>query len=85
MKVERRLNKSAAALFFSNQIGTVFKGIVTGASEKGTWVRIIQPPIEGKIIKGFEGLNVGDKVTVKLKGVDVWKGFIDFVVVKDEK
>lgn len=79
MKVERQVNKSAAAALLSSQIGTVFKGIITGAGKKGTWVRIFQPAVEGKIIRGFEGLNIGDKVSVQLKDVDITKGFIDFV------
>lgn len=77
-KVERHLVKSAAALLLSNQIGSTFKGIITGAGERGTWVRIFNPPVEGKIIKGTEGLDVGDKVTVKLVEVDISKGYIDF-------
>lgn len=84
MKVERQVNKSAAAAFLSSQIGTIFKGIITGASEKGTWVRIFQPAVEGKIIRGYERLNIGDKVSVQLKYVDIPKGFIDFALV-DEK
>lgn len=81
MKVERQLNKSAAAATLSSQIGSVFKGIITGASEKGTWVRIFHPAVEGKIIHGFENLKIGDKVSVQLKDVNVLKGFIDFVLV----
>ncbi|MDP1879425.1 MAG: RNB domain-containing ribonuclease [Parachlamydiaceae bacterium] len=80
MKIERRLNKSAAAALLTSEIGKTYKGIITGANDKGTWVRIIQPPIEGKIVKGYKGLKVGDKVTVRLKQVDVPNGFIDFVV-----
>lgn len=79
-KVERQLTKSAAAEVLSSQIGAVFKGIITGSSDKGTWVRIFQPPVEGKIIRGFDKLNVGDKVSVQLKYVDIAKGYIDFVV-----
>lgn len=80
-KVERQLNKSAAAALLSSKIGAIFDGIVTGASEKGTWVRIFNPAVEGKIIHGFEKLKIGDKVSVKLKNVDIQKGFIDFVTV----
>lgn len=83
MKVERRINKSAAAVLLSSQIGTVFNGIITGASDKGTWVRIFQPAVEGKIVRGFEGLNIGDRVSVQLKHVDITKGFIDFVFLGD--
>jgi VacB/RNase II family 3'-5' exoribonuclease len=78
-KVERRVRKSAAALLLSGQIGGQFDGIVTGASEKGTWVRIFKPPAEGRVERGFKGLDVGDRVRVKLVNTDVERGFIDFV------
>jgi exoribonuclease-2 len=78
-KVERQMNKSAAAALLSSQIGWTFKGIVTGMNEKGTWVRIFRPAVEGKIIRGFDRLKIGDKVSVQLKHVDISKGFIDFV------
>ena len=84
-KVERQINKSAAAALLSSQIGTVFKGIITGVSDKGTWVRIFQPAVEGKIIRGSEGLNIGDKVSVQLKYVDITKGFIDFVSLGEKR
>ena len=77
--MERRVNKSVTAFAISNQIGNQFPAIVTGASAKGTWVRVKQPPIDGKLTKGYEGVNVGDKITVKLIDIDVAKGFIDFV------
>jgi VacB/RNase II family 3'-5' exoribonuclease len=78
-KIERELNKSAAAELLSDQIGHLFSGIITGASERGTWVRIFKPAVEGKIIQAFDGLKVGDLVTVRLKNVNVLKGFIDFI------
>ena len=78
-KVERRVRKSAAALLLSSRIGDRFEAIVTGASEKGTWVRLFQPPIEGRLESGFHGLDVGDRVRVKLIRTDVERGFIDFV------
>ena len=78
-KVERQVEKSAAAMLLERRIGEQFDAIVTGASEKGTWVRIFQPPVEGKVVRGFESLDVGDRTRVKLAGVDVEKGFIDFV------
>lgn len=81
MKIERRANKSAAAVLLSHHIGEVYRGIVTGASEKGTWVRLFKPAVEGKVIQGFQGLEVGDRVSVKLKAVDIPKGYIDFVKV----
>jgi exoribonuclease-2 len=78
-KVERRIRKSAAALLLSGRIGQSFDAIVTGASDKGTWVRLFQPPTEGRLERGFQGLDVGDHVRVKLVHTDVERGFIDFV------
>lgn len=78
-KVERLVRKSAAALLLEQRIGQRFDAVVTGASEKGTWVRIFQPPAEGKLVHGWEGLEVGDKLRVKLISTDVERGFIDFV------
>jgi len=77
-KVERRVRKSAAALLLSPRIGESFDAIVTGASAKGTWVRLLQPPAEGRLERGFQGLDVGDHVRVKLIDTDVERGFIDF-------
>jgi VacB/RNase II family 3'-5' exoribonuclease len=77
-KVERQVGKSASALLLSDRIGQRFDGIVTGASEKGTWVRISRPVAEGKLVHGFEGLDVGDHVHIKLIHTDVTRGFIDF-------
>ena len=56
-----------------------FDAIVTGAGEKGTWVRVLRPPVEGKLVHGAAGVDIGDKVRVRLMGVDVERGFIDFV------
>ena len=77
-KVERQVRKSAAALLLERRIGERFDALVTGAAEKGTWVRITRPPIEGRLVRGFEGLDVGDRVEVTLKSTDVERGFIDF-------
>jgi VacB/RNase II family 3'-5' exoribonuclease len=77
-KVERAVNKSAAASLLASRIGAKFDAIVTGASNKGTWVRISSPTTEGKVVKGFEGLDVGDRVRVVLLHTDVAHGFIDF-------
>ena len=77
-KVERRVRKSAAALLLSGRIGEEFDALVTGASPKGTWVRVTQPPVEGKLERGFQGLDVGDRVHVRLIHTDVERGFIDF-------
>jgi exoribonuclease-2 len=78
-KIERQVRKSAAALLLENRVGQSFDAIVTGASEKGTWVRLLQPPVEGKLEHGWQGLDVGDRLRVKLIGTDVERGFIDFV------
>jgi len=77
-KVERLAKKAAAALLLEPQIGQVFDAIVTGASKKGTWVRVFNPPVEGKLVRGFEGLDVGDRVRVRLVHTDARRGFIDF-------
>ncbi|MEP7117898.1 MAG: RNB domain-containing ribonuclease [Acidobacteriota bacterium] len=79
-KVERQIRKSAAALVATNKVGQRFAGLITGASPKGTFVRVLVPPIEGKVVTGFQGLDVGDRVTVRLSHVDVDRGFIDFVL-----
>jgi VacB/RNase II family 3'-5' exoribonuclease len=78
-KVERQVRKSAAAMLLASRIGERFDAIVTGASDKGTWVRIFQPAVEGKLLHGFQGLDVGDRVRVELVHTDVERGFIDFV------
>jgi exoribonuclease-2 len=78
-KVERQVAKSAAALLLIDRIHDRFDGIVTGASEKGTWARISHPAVEGKVVRGFEDLDVGDHVKLELVGTDVERGFIDFV------
>jgi VacB/RNase II family 3'-5' exoribonuclease len=78
-KVERRVRKSAAALWLSSRIGQVFDGVVTGASPKGTWVRAGSPPVEGRLERGYEGVDVGDRIRVRLAHTDVVRGFIDFV------
>jgi VacB/RNase II family 3'-5' exoribonuclease len=77
-KVERQVRKSAAALLLRARIGETFEGFVTGASAKGTWIRVLQPPVEGRILHGFEGLDVGDRVIVRLDHTDAERGFIDF-------
>jgi VacB/RNase II family 3'-5' exoribonuclease len=77
-KVERQTRKSAAAMVVSSRIGERFDAFVTGASAKGTYVRVAAPPIEGKLVRGERGLDVGDRVSVQLIHVDVDRGFIDF-------
>jgi exoribonuclease-2 len=77
-KVERQVRKSAAALLLASRVGERFDGLVTGASSKGTWVRVFAPPVEGKVVRGAEGLDVGDRVRVQLAATDVDRGYIDF-------
>ena len=77
-KVERQVEKSAAALLLVSRIGERFEAIVTGAADKGTWVRIAKPPVQGRVVRGFQGLDVGDHVQVELIETDVERGYIDF-------
>jgi VacB/RNase II family 3'-5' exoribonuclease len=77
-KVERQVMKSAAAQLLAPRIGQQYDATVTGASTKGTWVRIQSPSAEGRLIRGFQGLDVGDPVRVELVHTDVERGFIDF-------
>ena len=77
-KVERQVEKSAAALLLKSRIGERFDAIVTGASPKGTWVRLLSLPVEGKLVHGFDNMDVGQTLRVQLISVDVDRGFIDF-------
>jgi exoribonuclease-2 len=77
-KVERQIAKSAAAMLLESRIGERFDGIITGAKEKGVWVRIFKPPVEGRVVEGGKRFDVGDRVTVRLVEVDVVRGYIDF-------
>jgi VacB/RNase II family 3'-5' exoribonuclease len=77
-KVERQVEKSTGALLMGDSIGRQFDGIVTGVSDKGVWVRILHPPVEGKLVIGFQGLDVGNRLPVQLIRTDVNRGFIDF-------
>ena len=77
-KVERQVGKSAAALLLENRIGEQFDAIVTGASDKGTWVRLLSQPVEGKLVFGYDGVDVGDRLRVQLIETDVEAGYIDF-------
>ena len=76
-KVERTMRKVAAATFLSSRIGDVFDAIVTGVSPKGTFVRLVDPPAEGRVVRGEQGLDVGDHLRVKLVDTEPTKGFID--------
>jgi exoribonuclease-2 len=77
-KVERQVLKAAAAFLLHGRIGESFDAIVTGAAAKGTFVRIPRPMVEGRVVRGFDGLDVGDRVRVRLVAVDAHQGFIDF-------
>jgi VacB/RNase II family 3'-5' exoribonuclease len=77
-KVERQVGKSAAAMVLEHRIGEQFDAIVTGASSKGTWARLLTVPVEGRVVHGFEGLDVGNRIRVQLTHTDVERGFIDF-------
>jgi exoribonuclease-2 len=77
-KVERQVTKSAAAMLLESRIGEQFDAIVTGASDKGTWVRLLHPSIEGRLASGFEGMRVGHELRVQLVSTDVERGYIDF-------
>ena len=77
-KVERQVEKSAAAMLLESRIGERFDAIVTGASDKGTWVRLLHPPVEGRLIHGLEGTDVGHRLRVQLVHTDVERGYIDF-------
>jgi VacB/RNase II family 3'-5' exoribonuclease len=77
-KVERQVAKSAAALLLAPRLGNEFNGLITGASEKGTWVRLFQPPVEGRLVRNFERYKVGDRVRVRLLHTDVERGYLDF-------
>ncbi len=84
-KVERQVSKSAAALLLESRIGEQFDSMVTGAATKGTWVRLLTLPVEGRVVSGFEGLDVGDRTRVQLISVNVQRGFIDFRKINSSK
>ena len=83
-KVERQLRKSEAAMFLRSRIGQVFQGVVSGLNEKGAWIRIFVPPVEGKLVNG-ENFSLGKILKVKLIYTHVQLGFIDFSVVEDKE
>ncbi|HVU36090.1 MAG TPA: RNB domain-containing ribonuclease [Opitutaceae bacterium] len=78
-KVERQVAKSAAAILLAPHVGETFEALVTGAADKGTWVRLTQPPAEGKLVGGHEGREVGQRIRVQLVYVDIERGFLDFI------
>ena len=73
------MRKSAVAMLVRSRVGEQFDAIVTGASPKGTFVRVATPPMEGMLVQGMHGLDVGDRARVRLANVDVERGYIDFV------
>jgi exoribonuclease-2 len=77
-KVERQVRKVAAAVSMVDHVGQTFAAIVTGASAKGVYVRLAHPPIEGRVVKNHDGMDVGEKVRVKLVSTDPQRGYIDF-------
>jgi exoribonuclease R len=77
-KVERLVRKAAAALWMRDRVGQEFDAVVTGASSKGTWVRLVRPPVEGRLERGEAGLDVGDRLRVRLVSTNAEEGFIDF-------
>ncbi len=81
-KVERQVEKSAIAMLMESRIGEEFDAIVSGASPKGTWIRLFNPHVEGKLMKGYNGLKVGQKLKARLVHVNPDEGFIDFEKVK---
>jgi exoribonuclease R len=77
-KVERQVRKVTAAVSMASRVGQSFDAIVTGASPKGTYVRLLAPPVEGRVMRGEAGLDVGDRVRVQLIGTNPAHGFVDF-------
>jgi exoribonuclease R len=77
-KVERTMRKVAGASMLQERIGDSFAAIVTAASPKGTYARVLNPPVEGRIVRGGRGLDVGDTVRLKLLVADAMRGYIDF-------
>jgi VacB/RNase II family 3'-5' exoribonuclease len=82
-KVERKMRKVAAAVLLEHRIGEEFDSIVTGVTPKGTFARIIKPPVDGRVMRGEDGLRVGEKVRVRLLSTDPRRGFIDFARIGD--
>jgi exoribonuclease R len=76
--VERVTRKAAAAVLLANRIGDEFDAIVTGVKKDGTYVRLLSPPAEGRVVRGEKGMDVGERVRVRLTATDAVHGFIDF-------
>ncbi|MCU1337622.1 MAG: Exoribonuclease, partial [Bryobacterales bacterium] len=77
-KVERAMSKRIAAMALQHRIGETFSAVVTGAGPKGVFVRVLGPPVEGMLVQGQQGVDVGDRLQVKLVGADPRRGYIDF-------
>ncbi|HEX8722515.1 MAG TPA: RNB domain-containing ribonuclease [Pyrinomonadaceae bacterium] len=77
-KVERRMRKVAAASLLGDHVGETFDGVVTGVKEHGTFARLLRPPADGRVVRGWRGLDVGDRVRLRLVSTDPERGFIDF-------
>ena len=73
-----RVAQTAAAMLLESIIGERFDAIITGASDKGTWARLSYPPVEGRLVNGNKGMDVGQRLMVKLISTNVERGFIDF-------
>ena len=83
-KIDRAMQKRVAAVAMAHRISEIFRGVVTGSSEKGVYVRVFDPPFEGRVIQNFDGLDVGDRVSVKLLHTDPERAFIDFAKVSGD-
>ena len=77
-KVEREMTNRIAAVAMSDHIGSQFDAIVTGVNDRGTFVRVVKPHVEGMLVAGAAGVDVGDRLRVKLVRTDVGRGYIDF-------
>ena len=80
---ERQVQKAAVATYLQSQVGEEYVALVTGNTKKGVFVKVLDPPIEGKLVEGIEGSDVGDRLRVSLRGVDAQKGHIDFARIEE--
>ena len=79
-KVERRIWKSAAALLLADRVGQAFEAVVSGVNGAGAWARLLRPAVEGRLVRGAAGLDVGQHLTLRLLAFDVAQGHLDFEV-----
>ncbi len=82
-KVERVMDKRIAAVAMSDKVGQTFLAMATGVTDKGTFVRVLNPPMEGRLMQGIDGIDVGDKLEVRLTHTDPARGFIDFAKIRE--